>query len=449
MTTPNLWVRGWRAFRGWRRSRPFWGGLFTLLAGLEIFATTQMSLAGLTFQMGPTGFLSWLIPTILATCGLLMWFTPQHRLFYAIVAAVTAVFSLIGVNLGGFLIGLLFGMVGSALGFAWVQVPSTEGPASPAEPEGAQPEPDDDATVDDLLSGEQPPRHRTQLFAVTLILMSVAAVGVVTAPGAGPAYAAPCATTPAPTASAPATTATPSPTPAPAEGEDDGNIVTDIIEGIGSVLDGIGDLLGIGGTEESAAAEPTPSPSPSASASPSPIPTKKPCAPGTGTGTDEDGEDDEPAVVAAAQLDPPAGIQPISRTPSRMTGTKQTNWALKYVGVTALPVRGGGTTEVLWFEMGKSTTDDFELRPAIPGDKTMSLKSSALTVEGHVRFFTPRFTGKLLGLPQVYTPDSPPPLIPGVEIPLIPIVFTDIDIQLAYIDCDKLGSPDLINTLPS
>ena len=49
-----------------------------------------------------------------------MWFRPQQRIFYAVVAAVTALFSLIGVNLGGFFVGLLLGMVGSALGFAWV-----------------------------------------------------------------------------------------------------------------------------------------------------------------------------------------------------------------------------------------------------------------------------------------------------------------------------------------
>nr|CAG38679.1 hypothetical protein [Micromonospora echinospora] len=108
-----------RRFHRWRRSRPFWGGLLTALAGVQIFGTTQMSLGGLTFQMGPTGFLSWVIPTILVACGMFMWFTPQHRMFYAVVAAVTALFSLIGVNLGGFFVGLLLGMVGSALGFAW------------------------------------------------------------------------------------------------------------------------------------------------------------------------------------------------------------------------------------------------------------------------------------------------------------------------------------------
>lgn len=125
-------------FRHWRRTRPFWGGLLTGLAGLEIFGTTQMSLAGLSFQTGPTGFLSWLIPAILVTCGLLMWFKPQHRALYAVVAAVTALFSLIGVNLGGFFFGLILGLVGSALGYAWTSEPA---------PVAGRGEPEDDATA--------------------------------------------------------------------------------------------------------------------------------------------------------------------------------------------------------------------------------------------------------------------------------------------------------------
>ncbi|MGS2618754.1 DUF6114 domain-containing protein [Micromonospora sp. LZ34] len=132
-------LRGaWGGVRRWRRTRPFWGGLLTGLAGLEIFGTTQMSLAGLSFQTGPTGFLSWLIPAILVTCGLLMWFKPQHRVLYAVVAAVTALFSLIGVNLGGFFIGLILGIVGSALGYAWVLAP---------DPAAGRGEPDDDGTT--------------------------------------------------------------------------------------------------------------------------------------------------------------------------------------------------------------------------------------------------------------------------------------------------------------
>ncbi|MEV0723315.1 DUF6114 domain-containing protein [Micromonospora purpureochromogenes] len=156
-------LRDLRGFRRWRRTRPFWGGLFTALAGLQIFGTTQMSLGGLALQMGPTGFLSWLIPTILVTCGLLIWFKPPHRVLYAVVAAVTALFSLIGVNLGGFFVGLLLGLVGSALGFAWTpDTPPSAPPASePAGEAGTRDEPADDASRPDEAAGGRTARPGT------------------------------------------------------------------------------------------------------------------------------------------------------------------------------------------------------------------------------------------------------------------------------------------------
>ncbi|MCM0673443.1 DUF6114 domain-containing protein [Micromonospora phytophila] len=146
-------------FRRWRWTRPFWGGLLTALAGLEIFGTTQMSLAGLSFQSGPTGFLSWLVPAILVTCGLLMWFKPQHRMLYAVVAAVTTLFSLIGVNLGGFFVGLILGLVGSALGAGWVPAPDPT-TAPNEEPAG------DRTTHESTGDGAEPeesPGHRAVL----------------------------------------------------------------------------------------------------------------------------------------------------------------------------------------------------------------------------------------------------------------------------------------------
>lgn len=450
--SPGRFVRFWRRFTRWRRSRPFWGGLFTLLAGLEIFGTTQMSLGGLTFQMGPTGFLSWLIPTILTVCGLLMWFTPQQRMFYSIVGAVTAVFSLVAVNLGGFLIGLLLGMIGTALGFAWTPV-GPPPPPPPSEPIEEPPAPEH-TTVDNLLNrpsdteatGELPPQRRgPHLFVIALLLLSLGATGVAMGHGATAAQAAPCppaASTPTKPKPTPSGGATPTPTPTPspsASSEDGGNIITDIFEGIG-------DLFGIGARESKA--EPTPSASPSASASASPAPTKPApsCTPkpgGSNGGKDPAKEDPRLKPLAA-----PRDIAAINETPSRMTGTKLTMWNLKFEGVTNLATADGGSQKVLQFSMTKSTTDDFELVPTIlSGGRTMSLKSSALTVEGNVRFFTPRFEGNLLGvLPQVYTPESLPPLPEELELP-VPVFYTKIKVQLAYVDCDKLEAPDLLNTL--
>lgn len=114
-------ARGWRGFSRWRWTRPFWGGLLLILAGLEMFASTQggADINGLAVHVGPSGYLSWLIPAVLVTCGLLVWLSPAQRVFYAVIGAVTSVFSLMAVNLGGFFLGLLLGAAGSVLAFGW------------------------------------------------------------------------------------------------------------------------------------------------------------------------------------------------------------------------------------------------------------------------------------------------------------------------------------------
>ncbi len=79
-------------------------------------------------------------------------------MFYAVVGAVTAVFSLIGVNLGGFFLGLILGIVGAGLVFGWT--PLVAAPPVAATPPGdalipAQPGPvDAEPAVDE--TAEQP-----------------------------------------------------------------------------------------------------------------------------------------------------------------------------------------------------------------------------------------------------------------------------------------------------
>jgi hypothetical protein len=115
VTTDGFWSK----FRRWRRHRPFWGGLFLLLSAGELFLTANMSLGGIQIHLGPQGFLSYLLPVILLICGLLTWFSPAQRLFYGIVALLAALYSFIGLNLGGFGIGMLLGIVGGGLVIAW------------------------------------------------------------------------------------------------------------------------------------------------------------------------------------------------------------------------------------------------------------------------------------------------------------------------------------------
>ncbi|GIJ30396.1 hypothetical protein Vqi01_55580 [Micromonospora qiuiae] len=465
----------WHRFRRWRRNRPFWGGLLTALAGVEIFGTTQMSLGGLSFQMGPTGFLSWLIPTILVACGMLMWFSPQQRIFYAVVAVVTALFSLIGVNLGGFLVGLLLGMVGSGLGFAWV--PDDRPAADQPGRGGAAAPPDlasEDAESSDI--AVQPPAsgHRTnRLFAVALPL--VALTVVVATAGSLPVRATPAVGVPAgpsgpscptrsPSASAnPDSTAEPSgpapgsPSASPSAGDEpgdpgrDGGIATDL-------LDGIGRLVGGGDADDEPEATPTPSetatpapegtatpapegtatPGPGGTATPAPSPTggrpappSRPC-PAPNPDDETPTEHGQPLPRIAAEPGQPL----VAVTPSKLTGSKVTMTALRFDGIVDLPT-SEGTLRTLKFRMEHAVTDDFLLRSPGPSGQTLRFVTDRLTVRGDVSFYATRFVGRLLGIKITLTPDLPLP--DGIPITSpIPITFTEPVMDLAFVTSDTL-----------
>src|SRR5262249_34936457 len=91
----------------------------------------NLDLTAIQFHLGPEGFLSYLLPVLLLVSGLLIWLTPQQRFFYAIIGTLTAVYALIGLNLGGFLLGTLIGMIGGGVGFARQPHPAGAG-AHPA-----------------------------------------------------------------------------------------------------------------------------------------------------------------------------------------------------------------------------------------------------------------------------------------------------------------------------
>src|SRR5690606_25802185 len=71
-------------------------------------------------------------------CGLLIWIMPQHRWFYSVIGTLTAIYSLLGLNLGGWFLGMLFGVIGGGLGMAWTPIT----PKQPATPTAELPTPD-------------------------------------------------------------------------------------------------------------------------------------------------------------------------------------------------------------------------------------------------------------------------------------------------------------------
>ncbi|WP_431245296.1 DUF6114 domain-containing protein [Leifsonia xyli] len=107
-------------FRAWRRSRPFVGGLLTALGGVEMFFSGQLDIGKIHVQLGIEGLQATIIPILLVLLGVLAIAMPAHRIFYGVIALAVAVYSLVGVNLGGFFIGMLLSTVGGILTVAWM-----------------------------------------------------------------------------------------------------------------------------------------------------------------------------------------------------------------------------------------------------------------------------------------------------------------------------------------
>ncbi|WP_446211810.1 DUF6114 domain-containing protein [Micromonospora sp. IBSANI012] len=481
--------RAWRGFRRWRRTRPFWGGLFTALAGVEMFASTRMTLNGLSFHSGATGLYSLLIPVILLTCGLLLWFSPGQRLFYSIVAAVTTIYSLMGLNLGGFFVGLLLGMVGSALGFAWTPLRSTDASATavddrPGDEDRDNAGSDDPTLADELLptlphqrgdapayeqersapapagydappAGPRDPRY----LAVALMVLGLSATGLVaTRPSpvqAAPAVPVPAATTTCPSAPAASPSATPSrsaPTATPSASASPSPTPTRDGGVLGDILRGIGDLFTGGGREEPSAS-PSASPTPSAKAA---APTAGPTPTGrtssrTGCAPSRPSRPSRPGQVEPGKLLPRIAPEPgqpkVARQPSKLTGSSVTMSSLRFEGIVDLPT-ANGTLKALKFSMSKAVTDDFKLVADGPAGRNQQYVTDRLTVQGDVAFYATRFVGRLLGIKITLTPDLPFP--DGIPVTLpISVTFTDPVIDLAFVDCRTLTArPALKLTLP-
>ncbi|PWI15489.1 hypothetical protein DI272_15910 [Streptomyces sp. Act143] len=138
-----------RKFRAWRGTRPFWAGLFVMLGGLPIayFPYANLQIGHLTLAMATTaGAGSLIIGVLLVVLGISLWFQKHVRTFAGVAAILLALVSIPVSNLGGFLIGFLFALVGGAMAVAWV----------PGEALEVQPVPEAGAGESDAPQGAVP-----------------------------------------------------------------------------------------------------------------------------------------------------------------------------------------------------------------------------------------------------------------------------------------------------
>ncbi|MGW0707175.1 DUF6114 domain-containing protein [Streptomyces sp. NPDC002643] len=106
-------------FRDWRGQRPFVGGLLLFLGGGEILLTMKAPLP-VMLHIGMQGVAGYLLPSLMMVCGLLILFSPGQRLFYSILGILLSLGTWLTSNMGGFVVGLLLGAVGSTLTFGWL-----------------------------------------------------------------------------------------------------------------------------------------------------------------------------------------------------------------------------------------------------------------------------------------------------------------------------------------
>ncbi|MEV5545141.1 DUF6114 domain-containing protein [Streptomyces sp. NPDC052309] len=146
---PGQFTRRRLQFRAWRGARPFWAGLFVMLGGLPIayFPYANLQIGHLTLAMATTaGAGSLIIGVLLVVLGVSLWFQKHVRVFAGVAAILLALVSIPVSNLGGFLIGFLFALIGGAMAVAWAPGappkpgPEVEGPqGAGGAPEGVDP----------------------------------------------------------------------------------------------------------------------------------------------------------------------------------------------------------------------------------------------------------------------------------------------------------------------
>lgn len=120
--SPSVLHQGRMAFRGWRHSRPFWAGLWTVLGGVLMLAgpITAFKIVFVADEV-VAGIV---VGAVVCILGLFLWFVPRERQLLGVFIVVGSIVSFFTSDIGGFVIGMLLGFIGGAMGFAWTPVGS-------------------------------------------------------------------------------------------------------------------------------------------------------------------------------------------------------------------------------------------------------------------------------------------------------------------------------------
>lgn len=109
-------ARQW--FHDLRATRPFWGGLWTMAAGLWIISAMNVSI-DLALTSNWPYLAGILIGVALVLFGLVAWFAPIYHTLLGIMCLFLALMAFPAANLGGYLVGSVVGILGASMMWSW------------------------------------------------------------------------------------------------------------------------------------------------------------------------------------------------------------------------------------------------------------------------------------------------------------------------------------------
>lgn len=114
-----LHQRLWQGFRHFRRTRPFWGAIILGFGGYFVAQPLLGGSMAFYAAVGVRGMVPVLLGGSMIVAAAICMLLPAQRHFPSIIATMVSVASLPLANLGGWIIGMVLGIVGAGMCFAW------------------------------------------------------------------------------------------------------------------------------------------------------------------------------------------------------------------------------------------------------------------------------------------------------------------------------------------
>ncbi|EGD42388.1 putative membrane protein [Nocardioidaceae bacterium Broad-1] len=109
-------ARSW--FRAWRRTRPFWGALWLIVAGAWIIYWMSFDI-GIALTGGWSYSAGYVMGGSLIMFGLVTWLAPHYKSLSGVVGFLIALGAFPTANLGGFVVGSVLGIIGGSMVWSW------------------------------------------------------------------------------------------------------------------------------------------------------------------------------------------------------------------------------------------------------------------------------------------------------------------------------------------